>query len=89
MLDEWSTHEISQPNFQKPSDAVSLYEAAILIMDSEVRNKVVLLTTCSVRHEAVDKAINFIRIMEQRNPLVNDLDKVERTKSRQTNSGGL
>ncbi len=69
MDQEWSKHEISQPNFQKLSDAESLYEAAILIIDSEKRNKIALSTTCSVRIEAVDKAINFIRIMEQRNPI--------------------
>ena len=79
MDQEWSTHEISQPNFRKLSDAESLYEAAILVMDSEVRNKIALSTICLVRSEAVDKAIIFIRLMEQRNPLLNDLDQVERT----------
>ncbi len=79
MFDQWREHEISLPNFQKPSDAESLYEAAILIMNSESRNRIALSKECFVRSEAVEKAIIFIRIMEQRNPLLNDSDDVERT----------
>jgi hypothetical protein len=78
MVQEWSAHPIAQPGFKKLSDAESLYEAAILINNSETRNRIALAASCSVRIEAVEKAINFIRIMEQRNPLVDDLDQIER-----------
>lgn len=64
--DEWRMHEISQPSYRRPDDAEVLYNAAIMISDSDCRNKIKLAKLCNVRIEAVKKAIKFIRIQESR-----------------------
>lgn len=73
----WEHHEISKPNFERQCDAEILYNAAIEVMSARKKKSVAL--DCCVSLSAIDTAIKFLNLQEQRrSPGVSDADKRDR-----------
>ena len=64
----WSGHAISKDDFEPLSDAESLYNAAILVMQGHDRKQVALF--CEVPIHSIQKAVEFIQLQEIRQPNV-------------------
>ena len=73
----WEHHEISKPNFERQCDAEILYNAAIEVMSARKKKSVAL--DCCVSLSAIETAIKFLNLQEQRRPPgVSDADKRDR-----------